>query len=350
MKCPSHITRDTVGYCSVCGTFVCDLCLSHHEWNAYCPKHFKPIATKMKQEENSAVIRKRHGRHSLIVYFLDGTHAQGTSRSMDLRGSGFYLEIEDDTGISTGESQRIQFVDVKFVANVKSYTGNFDKHQQYQEYTPGGSHIVVKFRDGKVVEGTTIHAYVPDHPRFYLIPHDPLSNYINLLIERAAIERVYSPQDYVEAVKQEKELRRQQKEAAASASGLVAGSGEGATTSAVDRSELSQEESMGDFYFGTHNYPGALEQYRLGQQARPDSSRLRKKIVVTLINIGIQYIKTREYPKSLEYMLKALELDPSNPHAKKKSKQLQKIIEKTERRMREYYEQQQSGGNKDPTL
>ena len=69
------------------------------------------------------------------------------------------------------------------------------------------------------------------------------------------------------------------------------------------------------------------------------SVRLNKKIVVSLINIGIQYIKSRDYPVALEYMDRALERDPNNPHAKKKTKQLRKVIEKTQRQMREYHEQ-----------
>lgn len=343
MKCPSHITRDVTGYCSVCGTFVCDECLSHHEGSAYCPKHFKPIAAQKKRDENSEEVRKRHGRHHLIVHYLDGTQAQGTCRSMNLGGTGFYIELEDDSGISLEESLRVQFDDVKYVANVKSYTGQFDKYQRFQEYTPGGSHIVVRFRDDEVAEGTTMHAYVPDHARFYLIPHDLHSNNINILVERNAIDRVFEPADYVAEVKREKELRKAQKAAAALAG---EGDGTGAETTQADRSELSQEESMGDFYFGTHNYPSALEQYRPAYQRNPRSPRLKKKVVVALINIGIQYIKTREYPNALEYMKQALEVDPSNPHAKKKAKQLKKIIDKTERRMREYYEQQpkESGG------
>ena len=335
MKCPNHITRNVAGYCSVCGSFVCEECLSQYEGSAYCPKHFKPIAAKMKRDGNSDEVRKRHGRHHLIVCYLDGSKAQGTCRSLNLRSTGFYLELEDDTGISLEESLRIQFDDVKYVANVKSYTGQYDKQQRFQEYTPGGSHIVVRLRDGEVVEGTTMQAYVPDHPRFYLIPQDIHSNNINLLIERNGIDRVFEPRDYLEEVKREKEERRAQKEAAAPA----ARGGGDADETREDRSELSQEESMGDFYFGTHNYPGAVEQYRLAYQANSRSPRLKKKVVVALINIGIQYIKTREYPKSLEYMDQALAVDPGNPHAKKKAKQLKKIIEKTERRMREYYEQ-----------
>jgi len=319
MKCPYHITRNVAGYCSVCGSFVCDECLSHHEGSAYCPKHYKPIVAQMKRDENSDEVRKRHGRHHLIVSYLDGTQAQGTCRSLNLRGTGFYLELEDDTGISQGESLRVQFEDVKYVANVKSYNGQYDKRQRYKEYTPGGSHIVVRLQDGEVVEGTTMQAYVPDNPRFYLIPADIHSNNINLLIERNGIDRVFEPQEYVEELKREKELRKTRKDATAHEDRGGAGEGEETVS---DKSELSQEESMGDFYFGTHNYPGAVEQYRIAYQLNSRSPRLKKKVVVALINIGIQYIKTREYPKALLYMDQALAVDPSNPHAKKKAKQV----------------------------
>ena len=335
MKCPNHITKDVAGYCSVCGSFVCVECLSHHEGNAYCPKHFKPIAAKLEREGGSG----RPGRQHLMVHFLDGTKAQGSCRSMNLNGMGYFLEEEDDAGISLDNSLRVQFADTRYVANVKSYTGEFDRHDRHQEYNPGGSHIIVRLEDGKVIEGTTMHAYVPDHPRFYLIPHDPHSNYINLLIEQPAVDRVFTADEYRAEMKREKELKKERKKAAA-----AAGAGEGDLAAAEESSVLSQEESMGDFYFGTHNYPAALEQYQPAMAVSPGSHRLRRKTAVTLINIGIHYIKSREYPASLEYMERALELEPKNPHAKKKAKQLKKIIGKTERRMREYYEQQASGG------
>lgn len=343
MKCPNHITQNTAGYCGICGSFFCAECLNTHEGVVYCPKHFKPIAEELKRKEALEVGRKRHGRHQLVVQFVNGSKAQGVCRSMNLREAGFYLEIEDDTGQPTSESLRVQFVDLKYVAHVKSYDGQFDKNEDYQQYNPGGTHVVVRFRDGEVIEGVTMHAYVPGHPRFYLIPTDRNSNFLNVLVEAAALERVYSPDEYREFAKQEKEARRAQKEATRTSSG---GGGDLDSDSVVmemtiePEAELSQEESMGDFYFETHNYNGALEQYQIARRAFPNSRRLRKKVVVATVNIGIQYIKSREYPQALVYMEKALELEPKNPHARKKAKQLRKVIEKTERRMREYYEQQ----------
>lgn len=356
MKCPNHITRDVAGYCSVCGSFVCDECLSTYEGNAYCPKHFKPIAEKLRQQEALEIGRKRHGQQQLVVKFTNGSQAQGVSRSMNLREAGFYLEIEDDSGQPTSESLRVQFVDVQYVAHVKSYDGNFDQSQDYQQYNPGGTHVVVKFRDGAVMEGVTMQTYVPSHPRFYLIPSDPQSNFMTVLVEASAVERVFTADEYREHVKHEKEERRRQKKAAKASVGGASASDDPDSDSVVmeaaeheEDQVLSQEESMGDFYFETHNYPGALEQYELARASRPNSRRLRKKVVVANVNIGIQFIKSREYPKALEYMEQALKIEPKNPHARKKAKQLKKVIEKTERRMQEYYKQQagDTGGQND---
>lgn len=356
MKCPNHITKDVSGYCSVCGTFVCEICLKTHEGQSYCPKHFKPIENKLKISGEIETVRRRHGRHHLIVRFTDGKKALGTCRSMNLREAGFYLEREDETGISTDESMRVQFVDVKYVAHVKSYSGKFNRDDEYQQYNPGGSHIVVRYKDGEIQEGVTMHAYVPGHPRFYLIPLDPNSNSINILVEASAVERVYTPQEYKALLAQEKEAKKQHKQAAKEAkhahTDTPFDSDAGALREGEEEEEstLSQEESMGDFYFETHNYPGALEQYEAARRAHPTSSRLQRKAVVATVNIGIQYIKTREYPKALGYMESALGIDPKNPHARKKAKQLKKIIEKTERRMREYYEQQSKGSGESPDL
>ncbi|MCH7910014.1 MAG: hypothetical protein IIB38_10400 [Candidatus Hydrogenedentes bacterium] len=61
-------------------------------------------------------------------------------------------------------------------------------------------------------------------------------------------------------------------------------------------------------------------------------------MVVSTINAGIGFIKSRDYPDALKYMERALEIDPGNHHAEKKAKQLRKVIEKTQRRMKAYLE------------
>jgi hypothetical protein len=65
---------------------------------------------------------------------------------------------------------------------------------------------------------------------------------------------------------------------------------------------------------------------------------LRKKNLAATLNIGIGFVKRRDYPKALEWMERALEIDPDNEVAKRKAKQLTKVIEKTQRRMQAYRE------------
>lgn len=333
MKCPNHLTRNVAGYCCVCGSFYCDDCLTHHEGNVYCRKHYRPIAAKLEEERRRAESRKRHARHSLVVHFRDGRKAQGVCHAMNIRESGFHLECEDDNHVATGETQRVRFAEIKCVCNVKSYGGKFDPQEGYQEYTPGGSEVVVEFQDGEIMEGATLHAYDPDQPRFYLIPNDSNSNNINVLVEHAATANVYTREEWDRKKAEEAEQRRAQK---------------AAPVAPAEAAELSQEETMGDFYFEQHNYAAALEQYNIASDKFPGSGRLRKKRLVATVNVGINFMKKRDYPKALTWMEKALEIDPENPHAKKKAKQLRKVIEKTEKRMKAYYEGKLSSGSKDP--
>ncbi len=322
MKCPNHFLRNAAGYCCVCGSFYCEDCLTQHEGNVYCPRHYKPFAAKQEEERKRVEVRKRHSRHSLIAYFKDGRREQGVCHAMNIRESGFHLSCEDDNGAATEKSVRIRFRDLKSVANVKSYTGKFDKSQPYQEYTPGGADLIVEFEDGEVIEGGTVHAYDPDAPRFYFIPKDQSSNYINVLVERTAAAGIYTPEEWAERKAGKEEKRRQQK-----AEGLPTGA-----------TPTSQEETMGDFYFEQHNYTGALEQYRIGALRTPDSTRLKKKMLASTLNIGIGHIKRRDYPKALEWMEMGLKIDPDNDAAQRKAKQLRKIIAKTTRRMQAYRE------------
>ncbi len=321
MKCPNHLLRNAAGYCCVCGSFFCEECLTRHENNLYCPKHYKPIAAKLAENERLQQGRKRHQRHALVVHFRDGKCEQGVSHAMNAREAGFHLTCEDNNGIATGKTVRVRFADVKYVANVKSYTGKFDPSESFAEYQVQGSPVVIEFKDGETVEGRTVQRYNPDEPRFYIVPNDPKSNNINLLVEQSAVKAVFSAAEWAAQQAAKKEQAKQAK-----AAGV-------ATPTAA-----TQEETMGDFYFEQHNYTGALEQYQVAIRKHPDSLRLRKKVLAASLNIGIGFVKRRDYPKALEWMNKALEVDPDNDVAKRKAKQLTKVIEKTQRRMQAYRE------------
>lgn len=316
MKCPNHLRTDVAGYCCICGAFACEDCLNRHEGNLYCRKHYKPIAAKAEKARKSEETRKRHRRHHLIVHFQNGKKAYGYCHSLNIREAGFYLETVEKSGAATGESLKVRFSEIRSIHNVKSFDGKFDNDGHIAEYDAGGNEVVVVFKDGTTLHGTTLKNFDTDQPRFYLIPEDTSTNDINILVQASACEGIYAPEEYAGRSKEAAaEVREHEKETSGA---------------------LSQEETMGDFYFETHNYMGALEQYKIAVRANTASPRLNKKLVVTNINVGIQYIKKRDYPKALKWMDEALEIDAENIHAKKKAKQLRKVIEKTERRMAEY--------------
>ena len=80
--------RNAAGYCCVCGSFYCEDCLTRHEGNLYCPRHYKPIAAKIDEERKRAEVRTRHSRHSLVVYLKNGQRVQGVCHAVLIRAGG----------------------------------------------------------------------------------------------------------------------------------------------------------------------------------------------------------------------------------------------------------------------
>ncbi|GMW01818.1 MAG: hypothetical protein AMXMBFR84_29550 [Candidatus Hydrogenedentota bacterium] len=254
--------------------------------------------------------RKRHGRQRLVVRHKDGRIDYGVCFALNPKESTFHLDRTDKNGVSVGKTDQVRFSELKAVFYVKSFDGKYDKHERFREWTPEGKELVVEFQDGEVIRGYSLHASNLDEPRFFLIPEDQEGNNISILVERSAVKEVYTPEAYVAK-------KTREKEAKAASPG----------TPAV----MTQEETMGDFYFETRNYEQALIQYGLASEKHGISARLRKKTIVSQFNIGVQYIKRRDYPRALENIEKVLAMDPGNEHAKKKAQQLRKILERPAR-------------------
>ncbi len=306
MNCQSHPRNEVVGYCSVCGAFGCSECIVQHQGQLYCRRHYRPIAQKAEEERRQEELRKRHSRQKLVVRYLDGRLAYGYCLALNPRDVGFHIEnVSKETGTATGQTTQIRFSELKAVFFVKSFDGNFDKATRHREWAPEGNELVVEFKDGEVIRGVTLHRYDVADPRFYLIPHDDKGNNVSVLVEASSLAGVYTPEEYAERKAAQK---AQQKETVG-------------TT-------LSQEETMGDFYFETRNYQGALEQYEAALKKFPQSARLRKKLLYTEYNMGVQCIKRRDFSEAMTWMQKVLRADPDNAHAKKKVVQLRRILEK----------------------
>ena len=306
MNCPNHPKNEVTGYCSVCASFGCAECLKMHEGNLVCPKHYAPVARQLEEEARRADVRKKHVRQRLVVRFKDGRTVGGVCFALNIAESGFHLDVVDTAGASLGQTQYMLFRELKAVFYVKSFDGNFDKTIHYREWNPEGGELVVVFKDGEILRGFSLHKYNPDSERFYVMPVKADTNNISMLVEASAVEAVYTVEEYKAKKAREAEAQKET----------------GAPTS------LSQEESLGDFYFETRNYDNAYEQYRLAAGKAPQSSRLRKKLILTQYNMGMQFIKKRQYQQALAQMEAVLKLDPKNSHATKKRMQLQKVLAK----------------------
>lgn len=306
MECPVHAGVEVVGYCSVCGAFGCAECLTRHEGQYYCARHYRPISKRLEAAREHEAIRRKHPQQRMVVHYRDGRSVTGVCFSLNLKEEGFHLDRVDDSGASLGETVYVKFSAIKAVFLVKSFDGNYDKDACFDAWTPEGEELVVKFRDGEVVEGRSLRGYREDVPRFYLVPSEGGNN-ISVLVERSAAEAVYRAEDYRAKVAEER--------ARAKAQGAP--------------SDMSQEESLGDFYFEMRNYAEAIAHYRQAAGKNPEARRPRKKLLAAQYNMGVDHIKRHEYAKALVLMEGVLKANPDNERVRKKVGQLRRIIEKS---------------------
>jgi len=314
MECPVHSNAEVVGYCNVCGVFGCSECLTLHEGHLLCAKHYRPIAKKLEENKKHEAILKKHPKLRLIVNYRSDKDTparslSGACFSLNLKEEAFHLDLVDESGALSGESVAVAYSEITSVLLVKSFDGNFDKNVHYDAWVPEGEELVIKFNDGEVVHGRALRPYNPSVPRFYIVPTAAESNTISILVERTATEAIYKAEEYKEKQAQERKVAQKA----------------GAPT------DMSQEESVGDFYFQMRNYAAAIAQYRLAAGKNLQNQRPRKKMLAAQYNMGVDHIKRREYDKALAMMESLLKTNPENERVQKKIKQLRKIIEKSGR-------------------
>src|ERR1043166_4690483 len=131
--------------------------------------------------------RKMQG--SLIVaHRIDGTVAKGTSLDVDPKRPTCHLLPE------AGEASEIALADVKALFFVKSWSGDSTRNDAKQAVIGdsrllGAKQVRVVFADGEEVVGL-MNRFPPITPYFFMLPIDPLSNNIRILINSAAIKEM----------------------------------------------------------------------------------------------------------------------------------------------------------------
>lgn len=126
--------------------------------------------------------------HLIVAHFIDGTVAKGVSLDVNPAKPVCHLKPE------SGPVVEVRLARVKALFFVKSLTGN----KEYTDATVpqagdprlvGAKRMKVAFADGEEVVGLA-NRYPPNTPFFFLLPVDPGSNNIRILVNKAAVKKL----------------------------------------------------------------------------------------------------------------------------------------------------------------
>jgi hypothetical protein len=119
----------------------------------------------------------------VVARFRDGRTLKGISLNVDVAKPTFH--VRTDQG-----SVEVRLVDLKALFFVKDPTGN-PAHNEAMEATSGdprlvgGKRIAVRFEDRETILGVS-NRFPPLGKYFFMLPIDPKSNNIRILVNRAA--------------------------------------------------------------------------------------------------------------------------------------------------------------------
>ncbi|HYU16282.1 MAG TPA: hypothetical protein VEL05_09430 [Candidatus Acidoferrum sp.] len=120
----------------------------------------------------------------IVAHRIDGTVMKGTSLDVDPKRPTCHLRPEG------GEVIEIALTEVKALFFVKSWTGEAARNDAKQPATGdsrllGTRQVRVVFADGEEIVGL-MNRFPPITPFFFMLPIDPQSNNIRILINGAA--------------------------------------------------------------------------------------------------------------------------------------------------------------------
>jgi len=122
----------------------------------------------------------------VVARFQDGRIIKGTSLDVDPARPTFHIRSQP------GPAVEVRMSDLKALFFVRSLEGD-SARQERRSLDPadarsrGSTLVSITFADGEVINGLTIR-YPPNRPFFFVLPVDPDSNNIRILINQAAIK------------------------------------------------------------------------------------------------------------------------------------------------------------------
>lgn len=123
--------------------------------------------------------------HLIVAHFIDGTVQKGLSLDVDAKRPQCHLKT--DTG-----TIEVELSAIKALFFVKTATGR-PTYNEIKEPANGDSRLVgakrvrVAFADSEEIVGL-MNRYPPITPYFFMLPIDPHSNNIRILVNRAAVK------------------------------------------------------------------------------------------------------------------------------------------------------------------
>lgn len=126
--------------------------------------------------------------HLIVAAFIDGSRQKGQSLDVDPKKPTCHLKTE------SGGTIEVALNTVKALFFVRSATGD-SKRNDAKAMVPGDSRVMgarrvrVMFADKEEIVGL-MNRYPPITPYFFMLPIDPLSNNVRILVNRAAVKEM----------------------------------------------------------------------------------------------------------------------------------------------------------------
>jgi len=123
--------------------------------------------------------------NQVVAHFRDGSVLKGISLDIDPEKPVFHIRPPQGKAVEAKLSQ------LKALFFVRSLEGNPKKNDQTaldpkDTRIRGSTPIKVRFDDGETIAGLTIR-FPPNKPYFFIVPVDPKSNNLRILINKSAV-------------------------------------------------------------------------------------------------------------------------------------------------------------------
>ena len=126
--------------------------------------------------------------NKVVAHYLDGRILKGLSVDVDSSKASCHVRS------SGGPAVEVKLADLKALYLVRDLEGDPGRHESIQ-VTQGDSRlhgstlVTLQFPDGEKLVGL-MNRYPPNRPYYFLVPADPGSNNIRILVNAAAVTSV----------------------------------------------------------------------------------------------------------------------------------------------------------------